>query len=108
MHMHAGKSETVNSKKLDPDLSSYLEFHKRELLKLLDGSESVGVDFATRHSKIMDGLLTTLFPIARAGMSAASRSVPVVLGAVGGYGRGLLGYKSDLDLRLITDEPPER
>ncbi len=106
--MQHGPAETVDSRKVGPDFSSYLELHRRDLLRLLDNSDTSGVAFASRHSKIMDGLLTTMFPIALAGMSASFRAIPIVLGAVGGYGRGLLGFKSDLDLRLITDEAPER
>jgi len=106
-HMHARTSETADANELGPYVSSYLEFHRRDLLKLLDRPGSSGVAFATRHSKIMDGLLTTLFAAALAKVGASFRTVPVVLGAVGGYGRGLLGFKSDLDLRLVTDEAPE-
>jgi len=48
----------------------------------------------------MDGLLTALFPAAFASMKRQRRWTPVLLAAVGGYGRGLLGLKSDLDVRL--------
>ena len=52
----------------------------------------------------MDGLVGSLFDAALATTLQPTR---VVLGAVGGYGRGLLGWKSDLDLRFVTDGPPE-
>src|SRR5882724_4581491 len=85
-------------------VSTYLQHHRRELLALLDADGSAGVTFARRHAQVMDGLVDSLF---KAALSAQSQ-VPLVLGAVGGYGRGLLGWKSDLDLWFVTDEAPER
>ena len=85
-------------------VSAYLSYHRRELLALLDGSRDGGCVFARRHSKLMDGLVGSLF---EAALGAAPQRTRVVLGAVGGYGRGLLGWKSDLDLRFVTDGPPE-
>jgi [protein-PII] uridylyltransferase len=55
----------------------------------------------------MDGLVDSLFKAAQGALPPTDR-VPVVLGAVGGYGRSLLGWKSDLDLWFVTDQPPER
>jgi UTP:GlnB (protein PII) uridylyltransferase len=52
----------------------------------------------------MDGLVGSLFDAA---LGAAPNRTRVVLGAVGGYGRGFLGWKSDLDLRFVTDGAPE-
>jgi len=83
---------------------AYLSYHRRDLLGLLEhGTEGGGV-FARRHAKIMDGLVGPLFDAA---LSAAPQRSRVVLGAVGGYGRSSLGWKSDLDLRFVTDGPPE-
>jgi [protein-PII] uridylyltransferase len=67
-----------------------------------------GVALARRHSKIMDGLLSALYPAAYATIQHQRRWIPVLLGAVGGYGRELLGWKSDLDVRLLTTEAPEQ
>src|SRR5258708_3894603 len=78
-------------------VTSYLQHHRRELIGLLDTDGSAGTTFARRHAKVMDGLIDTLFSAALHQWPAQAR-VPVVLGAVGGYGRGLLGWKSDLDL----------
>jgi [protein-PII] uridylyltransferase len=87
-------------------VSSYLQHHRRELLGLLDGG-AAGAAFARRHAQVMDGLIDSLFKAALGALPVADR-VPVVLGAVGGYGRSLLGWKSDLDLWFVSDEPPER
>jgi [protein-PII] uridylyltransferase len=88
-------------------VSSYLQYHRSELLTLLDTDGGAGAAFARRHAQLMDGLVDSLFKAALAALPAHER-VPVVLGAVGGYGRSLLGWKSDLDLWFVTDEAPER
>ena len=51
--------------------------------------------------------MTALYPTAFAA-DRGKKSPPVLLAAVGGYGRQLVGLKSDLDVRLLTTEPPER
>src|SRR5436190_5696595 len=86
-------------------VSAYLNYHRRELLALLDGGPEGGVVFARRYASLMDGLVSSLF---EAALSAVPQQTRVVLGAVGGYGRGLLGWKSDLDLRFVTDGDPEK
>src|SRR5688500_942560 len=87
-------------------VSSYLQHHRRELLGLLDGG-AAGATFARRHAQVMDGRIDSLFKAASGTLPAADR-VTVVLGAVGGYGRRLVGWKSDLDLWFVSDEPAER
>lgn len=89
-------------------VGAYLQHHRAELLALLDSPRSSGVAFARRHAQVMDGLIDSLFKAALATLPAKEQQVPVVLGAVGGYGRGVLGWKSDLDLWFVTDEAPER
>ena len=87
---------------------SYLQHHRRELLVQLDTPGSAGIEFARRYAQVMDGLVGSLFKSALATLSPQAQQVPVVLGAVGGYGRGQLGWKSDLDLWFVTDDAPER
>jgi [protein-PII] uridylyltransferase len=86
----------------------YLQHHRDELLALLDSPGTSGVTFARRHAQVMDGLVDSLFKAALATLPPDLQQMRVVLGAVGGYGRGLLGWKSDLDLWFVTDEAPER
>lgn len=88
-----------------PELRVYLERHRRELAAMLASPASAGMPLARRHAKVMDGLLTALFPAAYASMRASRRWSPVTLGAVGGYGRCTLALRSDLDVRLLTDSP---
>ncbi|HYP87690.1 MAG TPA: hypothetical protein VEQ59_06045, partial [Polyangiaceae bacterium] len=97
--------ETQRSVKLS-HLSAYLLYHRRELLSLLDADETAGVAFARRHAQVMDGLVVSLFEAALAALPGPR--VPVVLGAAGGYGRRVLGWKSDLDLQFVTDVAAEQ
>jgi [protein-PII] uridylyltransferase len=90
-----------------PQVRAYVEQHRAELDGMLATEGRWGKALALRHSKIMDGLLSTLYPLAFAA-DRGDRSPPVLLAAVGGYGRQLVGLKSDLDVRLLTTEPPER
>lgn len=87
-------------------VSAYLQFHRRELLGLLDAGATAGVAFARRHAQIMDGLVGSLFEAALAALPGPH--VRVVLGASGGFGRRLLGWKSDLDLQFVTDLAAEQ
>ena len=92
-----------------PDhVASYLQHHRGQLLAQLDNPSRAGVAFARHHAQVMDGLVDSLFNAALATLPPQEQQVPVVLGAVGGYGRGLLGWKSDLDLWFVTNEAPER
>ena len=89
-------------------VGAYLQHHRDELLALLDAPSSSGVAFARRYAQVMDGVVDSLFKAALAALPLQEQRVPVVLGAVGGYGRGLLGWTSDLDLWFVTDGAPER
>ena len=87
-------------------VAEYVESHRGQLLAMLERSEAAGVTFAREYARVMDRLLASLFQAALVSVGAEG-AFPVVLGAVGGYGRGLLGWKSDLDVRLVTDENSE-
>jgi [protein-PII] uridylyltransferase len=91
-----------------PELKAYLERHRADLVRMLDTEGEAGLALGCRHAKIMDGLLTALYPAAFATMKQQRRWAPVLLAAVGGYGRGVVGLKSDLDVRLLTTQSPER
>jgi [protein-PII] uridylyltransferase len=89
------------------NVKAYLDVHLRELLEMFQGEGGAGVELARRCSDVMDELLRKLFRSALAG-DASRNTPPVLLAAVGGYGRRLLGWKSDLDVRLVTSGGPER
>jgi [protein-PII] uridylyltransferase len=105
--LNAPLLETV-APNLLPELKAYLERHRADLLRMLATEEEAGTALGCRHAKIMDGLLTALYPAAFATMKQQKRWAPVLLAAVGGYGRGVVGLKSDLDVRLLTTQSPER
>ena len=84
---------------------SYMEAHAPELEALLAGSPTGGIQLARRSAELMDALLRVLY---RAAVDRLEPAVPVVIAAVGGYGRRLLGWKSDLDVRLLTSARPEQ
>src|SRR6185503_4832232 len=104
--LNAPLLETV-APNLLPELKAYLERHRSELTRMLDAEGEGGVSLGCRHAKIMDGLLTALYPAAFATMKQQKRWAPVLLAAVGGYGRGVVGLKSDLDVRLLTTQSPD-
>src|SRR6266404_437387 len=86
---------------------AHVERHRDELEAMLGVEGRQGKALARRHSQIMERLLAGLYPLAL----AADQGIPisaVLLAAVGGFGRQLVGLKSDLDVRLLTTEPPER
>jgi len=90
------------------ELASSLERHGRELALLLDDAASAGLVLARKRAEILGGLLASLFQAGTMAVASRTKLPPVVLGAVGGFGRGLLGWRSDLDVRLVTEESPER
>jgi [protein-PII] uridylyltransferase len=66
-----------------------------------------GVVVARQLSRSLDGLLGALHCAADAA-SRARRSMPagrVALAAVGGWGRGVVGLRSDLDVLFLCDDP---
>ena len=88
--------------------TGYLTTYRAELIDAVRRGES-GVKVARRHTRILDGLLGALFcaadAVAReAGMVPRGR---LSLVAVGGYGRGLVGLGSDVDVLFLCDDPEE-
>lgn len=81
---------------------AYLESRETELAAMLEQPASSGVSFARRHAEMMDVLLRMLFEATSAGHVET-----LLLGAVGSYGRRLLGYKSDLDVCFVTSGQTE-
>src|SRR5215468_6759109 len=81
-------------------LSQNVDFLKAAHLGGASGQHSVQA-----YAAFMDGFLSTLFRLAveDAKQEGATPS-PIVLVALGGYGRGELGPLSDLDLMVIYDD----
>jgi [protein-PII] uridylyltransferase len=80
------------------EVRRYLDAHRSELKLLLVTPGAAGTRLSRRHAEIMDGLMVKLYAAAHVDRHDSS----VLLGAVGGYGRGLLGLKSDLDVCFVT------
>jgi UTP:GlnB (protein PII) uridylyltransferase len=64
--------------------------------------EDAGLPAALRYSKIIDGLLSSLFQMLESSLIAEGLQVPLGLAAVGSYGREEPALHSDLDVRLIS------
>jgi len=85
-------------------IKGYLE-QREQLSALLGVPESSGLELARRHAALADGMLHALY--ASALTQVQPRSLPpVLLAAVGGYGRNQLGWRSDLDVLFVTKSNP--
>ncbi len=82
---------------------THLERYGSELYAMLARPATAGLSLARRHAELMDDLLRKLCVAAGYGEPCP----PLLLGAVGGYGRGLLGWKSDIDVCCLTHATPE-
>ncbi len=80
-------------------MREYMRYHRQKLAKSLGRGGQAGVVLARKHADIADEMLRELFST-----GLASRSTPMLLGAVGSYGRRALGLSSDLDLCFIVAE----
>ncbi len=83
-------------------MRDYMARNRARLIQALDERTHGGTALARTYSDIADSLVRNLFVTA-----ARDHDSPLLLGAVGGYGRRLLGLNSDLDLCFVTTERPE-
>ncbi|HEY6728694.1 MAG TPA: [protein-PII] uridylyltransferase [Polyangiaceae bacterium] len=91
-----------DSETLASELRIYLQRHQGRVEEMIaSGGEEAGLAASIRHAKSFDGLLCSLFHAVKGAMTRRKQWHPVSLAAVGSYGRGGLGYKSDLDVRLL-------
>lgn len=72
--------------------------------------DALGIALGRRHARLLDDVLARLFAVMR-DAAQGDRSAPasaraewdaVVLAGVGGYGRGAVALRSDLDLRILA------
>jgi [protein-PII] uridylyltransferase len=80
-------------------LRALVEHQRDELRAMLHSPTHAGLTLARQHAQRMDDILRTLYEAA----CLQRRETSLLLGAVGGYGRNALGWKSDLDVCFITD-----
>ncbi|MFT3924073.1 MAG: [protein-PII] uridylyltransferase [Myxococcales bacterium] len=103
MNHYSNLVEAPRGRVSPASVRAQLERIRSDLKGMLQHPETAGVALASLHAAQMDELLRTLY--SQAGFD--QREVPLLIGAVGGYGRGVLGWKSDVDLCFITNEAPE-
>jgi [protein-PII] uridylyltransferase len=84
-------------------LRALVERQRNDLRAMLSVPSMCGMQLARQHAARMDEILRTLFEAA----CPASKDGSLLLGAVGGYGRNALGWKSDLDVCFITNATRE-
>ncbi|MFK7990324.1 MAG: [protein-PII] uridylyltransferase [Sandaracinaceae bacterium] len=110
--MPASPRPAIDLGRLAPDLretcGDYCGTYKEKLARMVaDGAG--GVDVATQHSRILDGLLGALFCASDAAVRTKGHTLRgrISLVAVGGYGRGLVGLASDADVLVLAEDPSD-
>ncbi|WP_437615337.1 [protein-PII] uridylyltransferase [Sorangium sp. So ce834] len=64
---------------------------------------ALGVALGRRHARLLDDLLTRLFHLLReSGSPSRAAWDAVAIAGVGGYGRGAVALRSDLDVRILA------
>src|SRR5689334_6745043 len=86
---------------------AYVAPYRAELDAMLATEGQACKALAFTPATMMDGLLKHLFRLALA-EDTTGCPPPVLLAAVGAYGRQLVGLKSELHVRLLSVEPRER
>jgi [protein-PII] uridylyltransferase len=98
-----------SSPNLAEELKTYLSRHRALVESMIrSAGPEAGLPAAARFSRTFDGLLCSLFKALESTLRQDGGWQPVSLAAVGSYGRGALGYYSDLDVRLLAPGRAEK
>jgi [protein-PII] uridylyltransferase len=94
---------SARSSSFTSELKQYVSRHRTAVEAMIRsaGADS-GLPAALRYSKILDGLLCSIFSALESTLLAEGKWQPLGLAAVGSYGRESLAFHSDLDVRLVT------
>ncbi|MEB2312013.1 MAG: [protein-PII] uridylyltransferase [Polyangiaceae bacterium] len=96
------------SSTLASELKLYVARHRAAVESMIrEGGEEGGLPAARRHAKSFDGVLASLFQAVQAVLCAEGSWRPASLGAVGSYGRRVVAFGSDLDVRLLCEADPD-
>jgi [protein-PII] uridylyltransferase len=96
----------IDSPTLGKEIKVYMERHRAAVAELIKkGDEQAGLEASGKWSRAFDGLLCALFCALRGSVGDEKTWKSLSLAAVGSYGRVHLGYRSDLDVRLLCDNP---
>ena len=96
----------LNSPTLGREIKVFVDRHQATVAELIEsGDERAGAEASVRWSRAFDGLLCSMFCALRGTVGDDKTWKSLSLAAVGSYGRSNLGYRSDLDVRLLCDDP---
>src|SRR5688572_16517841 len=91
------------SPNLAAELKTYVARHRGAVETMVKKADAdAGLPAALRYSKVIDGLLSSLFQMLESTLLSEGLQVPLGLAAVGSYGREEPALHSDLDVRLIS------
>lgn len=91
-----------NSPTLASEIKDYMARHRRGVEELIGaGGEDAGQVASAQWGKVLDGLLSALFCGLRGAIGSEKVWKQLSLAAVGSYGREALGFRSDLDVRIL-------
>lgn len=96
-----------NSPTLASEIKEYMARHREGVEALIaQGGEEAGQVASQQWARVFDGLLSALFCGLRGVVGSEKIWKGLSLAAVGSYGRGGLGFKSDLDVRILCAGSP--
>ncbi|HEY3500756.1 MAG TPA: [protein-PII] uridylyltransferase [Polyangiaceae bacterium] len=91
------------------ELKVYVARHRSAVEEMVrSAGPDAGRPAALRYSKVIDGLLSSLFNALESTLTNDGIWQAVGLAAVGSYGREELAFHSDLDVRLISSARPDK
>ncbi len=92
----------LDSPTLATEIKDFIERHREGVERqIAGGGEDAGLVASAQWARVFDGLFNALFFAMLGSLADDKTRRTLSLAAVGSYGRGGLGFKSDLDVRLL-------